>query len=154
MNNDLSEKLMKDIEELKSSINGQAVKKLDLDLLTRIVKKLDSISPECEKCSLTLDELEKHIKQLKDRGALLNENDFKQNKSKLNDIVSHLQKQHKLVTEGYYLGIYMSLGMSIGLVFGLLIFKNIALGLPIGMCLGIAIGSGMDADAKKKGMVI
>ncbi|MRI67530.1 glycine zipper family protein [Gracilibacillus thailandensis] len=48
----------------------------------------------------------------------------------------------------------MSIGTSLGVVFGLLIFDNIGLGLPLGIAMGVAIGAGLDADAKKKGMVL
>lgn len=154
MENDLYIELLKELEELKVSVDIQTAKKLSLDLLERIIKRLGEFSPECDECSQSLNELEKYIKQLKDKQGGLDKNDLKQNSIKLNSITSHLQKQHKLVTEGCYLSIFMCLGMSIGLVFGLTIFDNIALGLPIGMGIGVAIGSGMDADAKKKGMVI
>lgn len=154
MENNLPEKLLKEIEELKTSTDIQIAKKLDLDLFERILKRLGAFSSECEECSQMLNELEEHINQLKARQGQLDKNDFNQNRSKLNSIISHLQKHHKLITEGYYVGIYMSLGMSIGLVLGLTVFDNIALGMPIGMCIGLAIGSGMDADARKKGMTI
>lgn len=74
--------------------------------------------------------------------------------TKVNKFSTHLQKQHKLLPQGHYLGIYMSLGVSIGVVFGLTIFDNIALGIPIGIGMGIAIGTGLDADAKKKGQTL
>lgn len=154
MDNGLTEKLLKDIEELKANVDSKTAKMLDLDLFHRIIKRLGSFSVECEECSQSLNELENYIMQLKAKQGQFENNDFRQNKIKLNTIVVHLQKNHKLVTEGQYVGIYMSLGMSIGLVFGLTVFDNIALGLPLGMCIGIAIGSGMDADAKKKGMTI
>lgn len=154
MENDLYIELLKELEELKVSVDIQTAKKLNLDLLERIIKRLGEFSPECDECSQSLNELEEYIKQLKDKQGGLDKNDLKQNSIKLNSITAHLQKQHKLVTEGCYLSIFMCLGMSIGLVFGLTIFDNIALGLPIGMGIGVAIGSGMDADAKKKGMVI
>lgn len=154
MENNLDKELLKELEELKTSIDIQTAKKLNLDLLQRIIKRLGEFSPECDECSQSLNVLEEYIKLLKDKKGQFDKNDLKQNSIKLNSITSHFQKQHKLVTEGYYLSIFMCLGMSIGLVFGLTIFDNIALGLPIGIGIGVAIGSGMDADAKKKGMVI
>lgn len=154
MGNNEFEKLLIDFEELKASIDVQTAKKLNLELFERIIKRVNSFSPDCEECSQTLKELEDHINKLKAKQGRFDKNDFKQNSTKTNDIISHLEKQHKLVTEGTYLGVYMSLGMSIGLVFGLTVFHNLALGMPIGMCLGIALGASLDADAKKKGMTI
>lgn len=154
MENNLSEKLLKDMEELKTSLGPQTSKKLDLDLFERIIKRLESFSTECEECKRMLSNLEEYINRLKSRKEQLDKKDFRENGINLNTMISHLQSKHKLVREGQYLSIYMSLGLSIGLVFGLTIFNNIALGMPIGVCLGIAIGTSMDADAKKKGMTI
>jgi arginyl-tRNA synthetase len=148
------EKLLIDFKEFKTSIYGQTAKKLNLELFERIIKRLDSFSPECEECSKTLKELEGYISKLKVKQDRFDKNDFKENNTKINNIISHLEKQHKLVREGTYLGAYMCFGISIGLVFGLNVFHNLALGMPIGMCLGMALGTSLDADAKKKGKTI
>lgn len=145
-----SEKLFKDFEELKAAMDVKTAKSFNMELLERIIKRVDSFAPECEECSKTLKELEEHINRLKVKQGNFDKNDFRENSAKMNNIISHLQKQHKLITEGTYLGTYMCFGVSIGVVFGLTIFHNLALGMPIGMCLGIALGSAMDADAKKK----
>ena len=154
MGNSEAEKLLRDLEELKAGLDVKTVKSLNLELHERIIKRADSFSHECEECNKTLKELEEHINKLKVKQGSFDKNDFKENNAKMNNIISHLQKGHKLITEGTYLGTYMCLGISIGMVFGLTLFKNIALGMPIGMCLGIALGSSMDADAKKKGKTI
>lgn len=154
MGNSESEKLLKDFEELKAAMDVKTAKSFNMELLERIIKRVDSFAPECQECSKALKELEEHINRLKGKQGSYDKNDFKENSIKMNNIISHLQKQHKLITEGSYLGIYMCFGISIGLLFGLALFHNLALGMPIGMCLGMALGSALDADAKKKGMTI
>ena len=154
MGNSLIDSLMTNLEELKGNLGEKLGKQLNLALLERVVKRLQSFSPECEQCEQHLEGLSVHIENLKSKHGQIEKSDLKEHQRKVNIIISHLQKEHKLVTEGYYMGVYMSLGMSIGLVFGLTIFENIALGLPIGMIMGIAIGVGLDADAKKKGLQI
>jgi hypothetical protein len=149
-----SEKLLKDFRELKTAMDVKTAKNFNMELLERIIKRVDSFAPECQECSKTMKELEEHINKLNAKQGSFNKNDFKENSAKMNNIISHLTKQHKLITEGTYLGTYMCFGISIGVVFGLTIFHNLALGMPIGMCLGIALGSSMDADAKKKGKTI
>ncbi|OAS82751.1 MULTISPECIES: hypothetical protein [Metabacillus] len=139
------------IKELRNGVSKQIVTKLDLNKCERVIENLTSLSVGCEECQNHLLELKNHFEHLKTNVDQIEETDFKQHKQLINQIVSHPQKKHKLVPEGYYLGIYMSVGMSLGVVFGLTIFENIALGLPIGMCMGIAIGASLDADAKKKG---
>jgi hypothetical protein len=71
----------------------------------------------------------------------------------LNNIIKHLQKEHKLVTEGHYMGIGMAIGTGIGTAIGAGT-DNVGTGLPIGTALGIALGSYLDKKAKKEGRVI
>ncbi|WP_407270348.1 hypothetical protein [Radiobacillus sp. PE A8.2] len=154
MQNPKTEGLLAMLKQYEKYVNDQTAKKLGLDQCERIITRLDHFSVECHHCQQYLNELESHIKQLKDNTAP-NKADVKVHTQKIAGIIAHLQKQHKIVTEGYYLGIYMSLGTSLGLVFGLLLFPdNFALGLPIGIGTGVAIGAGLDADAKKKGLTL
>ena len=142
------------LRELRSTVSEQISAKLNLAKCERIVEKLDSFSVSCEECQQLLLELKNHFIQLKENVNQIEDTELKQHKQLINHIVSHLQKTHKMVAEGYYLGLFLSLGLIMGIVFGLTIFKNIGLGIPIGMCMGVAIGAGMDADAKKKGNTI
>jgi vacuolar-type H+-ATPase subunit I/STV1 len=141
------------IAKLRSTISKELSKKLDLNKCERVVDKLDSFSASCEECQQHLVDLKNHFTQLEvnvdeiDKGS-------KHHKQVIQAIVAHLQKEHKLVPEGFYLSLYMSIGMSIGVVFGLTIIDNFALGISFGMSMGIALGAGLDADAKKKGNTI
>ena len=153
MESDHLKRLHRNIEVLKSILTDKEVKKLDFDLLQRVIMRLNSF--DCNECGRYLQEIDEHTKMLIEKGNPVDKSDFKEYHKKISGIISHLEKEHKLVREGYYMSVYMSIGMSIGLVFGLAVFENnIALGLPIGMSIGIAIGSGLDADAKKKGRII
>lgn len=147
------DKLITKIEDLRNSLGEKTSRKLELDKCNRLVKRLNILSSECEKCYQDFIDLEKHITELADKTDQLTKTDFKQHSQKLESISSHLLKEHKLVSKDYYLSIYMSLGLSIGLIFGLL-FDNLSLGLPIGLGIGVAIGAGLDADVKKKGKII
>ncbi|WP_238343583.1 hypothetical protein [Gracilibacillus saliphilus] len=147
-------KLITLLEELGNTVDQQIASKLEINKCKRIVQRLSSFSADCKECYQYLVEFEEHLLQLKDKKDDFVETDVKYHKQKIASISSHLQKQHKLVTSGYYLSIYMSIGTSLGVVFGLLIFDNIGLGLPLGIAMGVAIGAGLDADAKKKGMVL
>lgn len=152
MDNKRTSNLIAILEEIENDNNKQVNTKLEIDKSKRIVQRLASFSTDCDTCKRSFTELEEHILQLRNKKLTLKEtNNYKQ---KLKSISTHLQKQHKLLPQGHYLGIYMSLGVSIGVVFGLTIFDNIALGIPIGIGMGIAIGTGLDADAKKKGQTL
>lgn len=139
------------IKELRSSVDEATVKKLDLDKSERVVDRLGSFSDGCKECQQQLLELKSHFAKLQEE---IQATTVKEHNKFINDISSHLQKQHKLVAEGTYLAIYLSIGMSIGMALGLTIFDNIGLGMSLGMSMGLALGIGLDADAKKKGKMI
>ena len=71
----------------------------------------------------------------------------------IKQITSHLQKKHKLVTEGYYKNIGMVVGGGLGAVLGA-VLDNAGIGAPSGIAIGLAIGSYLDKKAQKEGRVI
>ncbi|MEH7224719.1 hypothetical protein V7112_13000 [Bacillus sp. JJ1566] len=142
------------LRKLRSSISEEISKKLNLDKSERVIEKLGPLSSSCEECQEQLLELKDSSVQLEANADRIGDSEIKHHKQLITGIISHLQKKHQFVTEGFYLGLYMSIGISLGVVFGLTIFDNIGLGIPIGMSIGIAIGVGLDADAKKKGKTI
>lgn len=154
MENRRVDELVAMLEEINSMVDKKIAEKLELDKCDRIIKRLGSFSTECEVCAQSLADLEKDLTQLRNNLDKIDQNEIKIHQQKISQIVSHLQKEHRLVQSDYHLSIYMSIGMGLGLVFGLVIFDNLALGLPIGMGIGIAIGAGLDEDAKKKGRTI
>jgi hypothetical protein len=154
MKNEQSEKILEELMALKSSVEPKVAQKLDLDKWERVLKRLDSFSPDCEECSTLLVTYHDHIHQFKEKGQLLEKPDFIEHHRTMEKFISHLEKKHKLVTEGTNQNLYMSLGLSLGVVFGLLLLDNLALGISFGFSIGIAIGIGLDADAKKKGRTI
>jgi F0F1-type ATP synthase assembly protein I len=154
MDKKLFDRLIQDLEELSSEIGDKNSKRLYLSQLIRIIKRLESFSGDCEECKDYLLELSRLVEELKNKQCHLEKQELKEHQQKVNKVISHLQKEHKLVTEGTYLAIYMSIGMSLGLVFGLLLLDNLAMGLPFGMIFGVAIGVTLDENAKKKGLTI
>ncbi len=132
----------------------QLVTKLQLNKCARIIEQLNTYSHDCKECQQLILQLESHLHELKNHLNNQGEIDDKIHKQTINQMVSHLEKKHNLISEGYYISIFLSIGICLGMVFGLTIFDDIALGLPIGLGIGIAIGTGLDADAKKKGKTI
>jgi hypothetical protein len=154
MDKKLFDRLIQDLEELSNEIGDINSKRLNISQLIRVTKRLESFSGECEECEEQLSEIGIRINVLKNKQGQLEKFELKVHQQKVNAILSHLQKKHKLVAEGTYLSIYMSIGMSLGLVFGMLIYDNLSMGLSLGMGIGVAIGAGLDANAKKKGLTI
>ncbi len=69
-------------------------------------------------------------------------------------ILKHLQKHHKLITEGENFAIWTGIGIAIGGGMGIVFDMGLPIGAGIGIAIGIAIGGYMDAKAKKEGTVI
>lgn len=154
MDKKLFDRLIQDLEELSGEIGDKNSKRLNISQLIRIIKRLESFSEDCEECRDKLLVLSRIVEELKNKHGYLEKQELKKHQQRVNNIISHLQKEHKLVTEGTYLAIYMSIGMSLGLVFGLLLLDNFAMGLPFGVIFGVAIGVTLDENAKKKGLTI
>lgn len=146
--------LENEVEKLSESVGEKHEKRLNAKLLIRLIRRLEVFSGKCEVCRNELSELTEHIHKLLDKQGSFEKNDWDEHRKQLNTITAHLQKEHKLVTEGYYMSNYMTFGIGLGMVFGLLLMNNLALGLSIGISLGIGIGAARDADAKKKGITI
>ena len=68
-------------------------------------------------------------------------------------ITKHLQKQHKLVTKGQYVGIGLASGVGIGTALGAAL-GNPGIGPAIGTGIGLAIGSYLEKKARDEGRVI
>lgn len=129
-------------------------RKLNVEMVERMIKRLDSFSSDCEECNNYLNELGDYLLLHKEELEKLEKISVKQYRQMITNITFHLQKKHKLVTQGYYLGIYIGLFLSVGLIFGMVVFDNLAIGMSIGMLIGVVIGQSLDENAKKKGLMI
>lgn len=135
---------------LREKVDEKKAGELRLDLLEKVVQRLNSFS-QCQECQEYLCSLDETLDSLSNG---LEKQVVEGYQRLINEIVSHLQDEHKLIEEGHHMSLYMSLGMSVGLVFGLVVFDNLALGLSFGISIGAGIGLSIDAAAKKKGDII
>ncbi|MGB2129102.1 MAG: hypothetical protein ACPHXR_06450 [Flavicella sp.] len=69
-------------------------------------------------------------------------------------ILSHLEKEHKIVSKNHYRNMWMAIGMAafgipMGAAFGMSLGNMglLAVGLPMGMAIGIGVGTAMDKKA-------
>ncbi len=144
--------IARSINSHKDTLSKKDSKKYKLDLFLRVAKRVDSFSRECGGCQL----FQQDITQLTQDLGYLAQWPKEKHKSyfkAISNITKHLQKQHKLVTEGQYLGIGLAIGTAIGVAIGAG-SDNVGVGIPIGVGIGVAIGAGLDAKAKKEGRVI
>ncbi len=146
-------RIVKQINLHKDTLSKKDSKKYKLDLLLRITKRVDDFFSYCGECQLFQQDITKLIEDL---GYLVQMPSKKTSKSyskTINNIIKHLQKQHKLVREGQYMGIGLAIGIGIGTALGAAL-DNTGVGVAIGTGVGIAIGSYLDKKAKKEGKVI
>jgi len=146
-------RITREIGPYRDTLSRKDLKKYKIDLLLRITGRVDTFSNTCGECQLFQQEITQIAQDL---GNLVQLSDRERRKSyfrTINNIVKHLQKEHKLVKKGYYLGMWIGIGMAIG--GGL----TAALGTPpigpgIGLALGVAIGSYMEKRARDEGRII
>jgi len=151
--NDWYDGVSKQINGLKTALIAKDYKKFRLNLLLCLAQRVAGFSSECGQCMLFQQDITALVR---DMGNLIQVDDRKERKAyfkSINKILGHLQKSHKLVTEGYYVGICMALGSGIGVALGS-VMDSIGSGVPIGVGIGVAIGAALDAKAKKDGRVI
>ena len=139
-NSDWIANIKKQIDELILSLSEKEYSKYKLRLLLCIAERLDEFSPICGECQIYQQDI---VTLIHDIPNLINLRDKERQKSyyrTIEKISRHLQKQHKLVPEGYYIGIGMAIGSGIGVALGA-VFEQIGGGIPIGVGIGLAIGS-------------
>ena len=144
--------IVKEINLHKDILGKKAAKKYKLDLLLRVAGRVNSFLSRCGECQI----FQQDITQLtQDLGYIVQASKEKRKGyfKTLNNIIKHLQKQHKLVNEGHYIGIGMAIGAGIGTALGA-IFENPGVGTVIGTAIGLAIGAYLDKKAKKEGRII
>jgi hypothetical protein len=141
-----------EIEQQKIRLSPKGQKKYNVKLLTRAAKRVAEFSDECETCRGLQGEINELVSRLGNADQFSRE-ERKEFRKKQKSLTEHLQKQHKLVPEGYYIAIGAGLGISIGVAIGTAL-GNIGAGIGVGIALGVGIGAGLDAQAKKEGKVI
>ena len=144
--------IVKEISLHKDILGKKESKKYKLDLLLKIAQRVDSFSSHCGACQI----FQQDITQLtQDLGYIVQASKDKRKGyfKKINNITKHLQKHHKLVSEGHYIGIGIAIGVAIGTGVGTALGKP-GIGPGLGIALGLAIGAYLDNKAKKEGRVI
>ena len=120
------------------------------------IGQLAAIEPaiHCGECESFREEITGLIGEL---GNLVQLPDAKERRKKYNksidNMVKHLQKVHKLVSESHYKGIGMLIGGGISTALGAALDKA-AIGPALGIGIGLAIGAYLDKKAREEGKVI
>jgi hypothetical protein len=153
VHNDWYESIAKEINVLKDTLSEKDYRKHKLRLLLCVAERVAEFSPECGQCQMFQQDV---MTLTKDVGNLVQMADKESRKryfKSMNKIIGHLQKQHKLVNAGQYMGIGVAIGAGSGVALGAAM-NEVGGGIPIGVGIGVAIGAALDAKAQKEGRVL
>jgi hypothetical protein len=146
----------REIGRHKDWLDPKNYKKYKLDLLLRVAVRVDAFAAVCAECHAFQSEIESLVNDLGNLVQLpkqLARQERKHYFRRINEMVKHLQKEHKLVPENYYLGIGIAIGTAMSAGIGTAL-GNPGVGTGIGIALGLAIGKYLDNRAEKEGRVI
>jgi hypothetical protein len=147
------EEITRKLDPYKSSLSKKEQKKFQLDLLTRVTRRVAEFNEECGECQLFQQEITAYVNELGNMVYLADNVRRKKYAKRLKQTVRHLKSEHKLVPKGHYVGIWISIGTGIGVAIGAGM-DNVGAGIPIGIGIGVAVGMMLDAKAKKEDRVI
>ena len=145
--------IAKQINQLEVTLSEKDYKKYKLKMLLCVAERIAEFSPECGQCQIFQQDISTLTQDVGNIIQVADKDKRKAHLKMIDNIIGHLRKRHKLVTEGYYMGIGIAIGAGIGVALGAAM-PNIGAGIPIGVGIGIAIGAALDAKAKKGGRVI
>ena len=137
-------------------LDPKVYKKYKLALLLRIAARVDGFAAVCGECHGLQPEIKTLVSELNNLTYLPKQLSRKERKNyyrRINDMVKHLQKEHKLLPDNYYLGIGIGIGTAISAGLGAAT-GNPGVGTGIGIALGLAVGKYLDNKAEKEGRVI
>lgn len=140
------------IEKHKKSLSRTEIRKYKLEFIGRVAKKVDQFSSTCGVCFQSQGEITALVDFL-DVQFQLPAIATKEYHRKINRIVHHLRKEHKLIPAGTYTAIGNIAGVAVGVAVGFAT-GNIGAGIGIGAGLGVGLGSALEAKAKKDGKII
>ena len=142
-----------EINQYQDTLSKRDSKKYKLDLLLRVSDRVDDFASYCGECQLFQQEVTTLAQDLGNLIQLPGNERRKNHIKQIDNIVKHLKKEHKLITEGYYRGMGMIMGPAMGTGIGAGL-GNTGVGMAIGLAIGFVIGSYLDKKAEKEGKVI
>jgi len=147
------EEITKKLDSYKDSLSKKEQKKFQLDLLTRVARRVAEFNEECGECQLFQQEITAYVNELGNMIHLADNARRKKYAKRLKQTVRHLKSEHKLVPKGHYVGIWTSIGTGIGVAIGAGM-DSVGAGIPIGIGIGVGVGMTLDAKAKREDRVI
>ncbi|MCD4829535.1 MAG: hypothetical protein K8R90_08940 [Candidatus Cloacimonetes bacterium] len=131
-------------------LTKRQVKRYSLDLLPRIIARLEENAPECETCRQLAQDSDYMLSLLPQiPNSRAERRTFKR---RLKKMENHLLKAHRIVREGYYLAICAGIGASFGAA--LIAATDNPGFVGVGVALGVGIGATLDKKARDESRVL
>jgi len=149
--------VLREADQYRYSLRKEDAKKYKLELLLRAAEKVGEYSPVCDECRALQPKIMEAIRELGVIAQMPDRQSLKNHIRAVDEIVAHLQKAHKLVTRGHYMGVGIGVGMVIGGTLGGVLGSLVdipAIGTIAGVGLGLIIGRYLDRRAWQEGKVI
>lgn len=143
-----------DLWELANSLDRHTRKKLELQVYSNIVNRMEHLCNDYNECSVFLEDMSSTIKDLKDHDGELKREDIRAMKKVKSDVESYLEEEHDLVRKGKFMFRYMTVGIIVGAVVGYFFMDYTVVGILLGAIVGIGYGTKLDRDAKDEGYQI
>ena len=146
-----------EIGQHRHTLNQKEIKKYKLDLLLRVAGRVDEFSTICGECQAFQQGITGLVQELSLLVQMPTKESQKHYSKTIDGMVTHLQKVHKLVKKGHYLGMGVGIGWAVGAGLGAALgaaLDNPGIGTAVGIVLGIAGGRYLDKKAEKEGKVI
>ena len=141
------------INHLKDLLSIKNYKKYKLQYLLCLAERVTEFYDVCGECQIFKQDISDLIVYVNNLAMQPDRERQKSYFKPIEKITSHFHKQHKLVNEGYYMGIGIAIGSGIGVALGAAL-EQFGGGIPIGIGIGLAIGAALDAKAKKEGRIL
>jgi len=149
--------IIRQVDGLKGALDPREAKRYRLNLAPDVAGRVDELAATCPECQLLRRELSDLLNQLQQAvqtsGGAPDKALRKDYQKRFAAVMKHLEKTHKLVPPGHYLGIGLGIGPSIGIAVGVAL-DNTGIGIAVGTGVGLMLGSALDARARKEGRVI
>ncbi|MFC1962222.1 hypothetical protein ACFLWN_04180 [Chloroflexota bacterium] len=145
------------ISTYQDALSEKEAKKLKLDLVLKIVGRVDQFSDTCGECQLIQQEMKSLVGGLGNFTQFPGREARRQYHRSVGNFLKHLQKEHKLVRPGYYMGIWSGIGFGFGAAIGVALEQlglSAGIGTVLGIMLGLVIGRYLDKKAKQEDRVI
>ena len=138
---------------LKSTMSSGDYKKYKVEMVSRIVARVDSFSEICGECESARQEINNIVNDLRNLIQLSSKEARKNYYQTIDNITKHLKKEHKLITRGQYFGICIGIGLALSSGIGTA-FGEPGIGPGIGIAIGVAIGYALEEKARREGRIL